>query len=40
MMAAKLTAGVTALALALVVTRGLRCGDSPQKEGAQPPSAS
>ena len=40
MMAAKLTAGVTALALALVVTRRLRCGDSPQKEGAQSPSAS
>ena len=40
MMAAKLTAGVTALALALVVTRGLRGGDSPQKEGAQSPSAS
>ena len=40
MMAAKLTAGATALALALVVTRGLRGGDSPQKEGAQPPSAS
>ena len=40
MMAAKLTAGVTALALALVVTRGLRGGDSPPKEGAQSPSAS
>ena len=40
MMAAKLTAGATALALALAVTRRLRCGDSPQKEGAQPPSAS
>jgi ethanolamine transporter len=40
MMAAKLTAGATALALALVVTRGLRGGDSPQKEGSQSPSAS
>ena len=40
MMAAKLTAGATALALALAVTRRLRCGDSPQKEGAQSPSAS
>ena len=39
MMAAKLTAGVTALALALVVTRGLRGGDSPPKEDAQSPSA-
>jgi ethanolamine transporter len=40
MMAAKLTAGVTALALALVVTRGLRGGDSPKREGSQSPSAS
>ena len=40
MMAAKLTAGVTALVLALVVTRSLLGGDPPQKEGAQSPSAS
>ena len=40
MMAAKLTAGVTALALALVVTRRLRGEEIPPKEGSQSPSAS
>ena len=40
MMAAKLTAGVTALALALVVTRRLRGEKSNPKEGSQSPSAS
>lgn len=40
MMAAKLTAGVTALALALVVTRRKRGEDSPKREGSQSPSAS
>ena len=40
MMAAKLTAGVTALALALVVTRRLRGEESNPKEGSQSPSAS
>ena len=39
MMAAKLTAGVTALALALVVTRRLRGEESNPKEGSQSPSA-
>ena len=40
MMAAKLTAGATALALALVVTRRLRGGEISPKEGSQSPSAS
>ena len=40
MMAAKLTAGVTALALALVVTRRWRGEEIPPKEGSQSPSAS
>lgn len=40
MMAAKLTAGVTALALALAVTRRLRGEESNPKEGSQSPSAS
>ena len=40
MMAAKLTAGATALALALAVTRRFRGGESNPKEGSQSPSAS
>ena len=40
MMAAKLTAGVTALMLALAVTRRFQGGESNPKEGSQPPSAS